>query len=75
MIDYKAILYKAVTVSTARPLSRESRAKVYRRSLRVIDSQYRRFHPGASDEDVAGELRQFAQAVKAVEDRFRAAAE
>ncbi len=75
MIDYTAILFKAVQVSSGKPLSRESRATVYRRSLRTLDSQYRRFNPGASEADVARELRQFAQAVKAVEAAFRAAAE
>jgi hypothetical protein len=75
MVDYASILFKAVRVSSGKPLSRESRATVYRRSLRMLDNQYRRFNPKASEADIAQELRQFAQAVKAVEDTFRAAAE
>ncbi len=75
MVDYAAILFKAVKSSSGKPLSRESRATVYRRSLRTIDKHYRRFNPKASEADVAQELQQFAQAVKAVEYALRAAAE
>jgi hypothetical protein len=75
MVDYTAILYKAVKGSSGKPLSRESRATVYRRCLRTLDTQYRRFNPDASEAAIAQELRQFALAVKAVEDTFRAAAE
>ena len=75
MVDYAAILFKAVKASSGKPLSHESRATLYRRSLRTVDKQYRRFNPGASEADVGQELRQFAQAVKAVEYSFRAAAE
>ena len=75
MVDYASILFKAVTVSPGKPLPRESRATVYRKSLWTLDNQYRRLNPRASEADIARELRQFAQAVKAVEDAFRAAAE
>ena len=75
MVDYVAILNKAVHVSGKRPLSRLSRAAVYRNSLRALDSQYRRIHPGATTEQVEQELRQFALAVRTVESGFSAAAE
>ena len=75
MVDYAAILFKAVKGSSAKPLSRESRATVYRRSIRTLDNQYRRFNPGALETEIAQELRQFAQAVKAVEDALRIAAD
>ncbi len=75
MVDYVAILNKAVNISGGRPLSRLSRAAVYRNSLRALDAQYRRIHPNASTEDVERELRQFALAVRAVESKFASAAE
>ena len=75
MVDYVSILNKAVHVSGTRPLSRLSRAALYRNSLRALDAQYRRIHPGASTNDVEQELRRFAQAVRVVESRFAAAAE
>ncbi len=75
MVDYSTILFKAVKASSGRPLPRESRLTVYRRSMRTIDKQFRRFNPGASEADVNQELRQFAQAVQAVEYSFRAAPE
>jgi hypothetical protein len=75
MVDYVSILNKAVHVSGGRPLSRLSRAAVYRNSLRALDTQFRRIHPGASTEEVERELRQFALAVRAVESEFASAAE
>ena len=75
MVDYVAILKRAVHVSGGRPLSRPSRATVYRNSLRALDAQYRRIHPGASADEVERELRQFAQAVRMVESSLSAAAE
>jgi len=75
MVDYVAILNKAVHVSGNRPLTRLSRAAVYRNSLRALDAQYRRIYPGASVGDVEQELRRFAQAVRVIESQFAAAAE
>ena len=75
MVDYAAILFRAVKGSAGKPLPRESRATVYRRCLRTLDNQFRRFNPDASEATVTQELRQFAQAVKTVEDTFRSAAE
>jgi hypothetical protein len=75
MVDYVTILNRAVHVSGSRPLSRESRATVYRKSLRALDAQYRRINPGASTDEVERELRKFAQAVRTVEGGFFAAAE
>jgi hypothetical protein len=75
MVDYVAILNRAVRVSGGRPLSRVSRATVYRNSLRALDAQYRKIHPGATSDEVERELRQFAQAVRTVESGLSAAAE
>ncbi len=75
MVDYVAILNRAVHVSGTRPLSRVSRASVYRSSLRSLDAQYRRTHPGATTEEVERELRQFALAVRTIESGLATAAE
>jgi hypothetical protein len=72
MVDYVAILKKAVPVFGGRSLSQISRTSVCRKSINVLDAQYRGAHPSASTEEIERELRQLVLAVQAVESTFDA---